>query len=863
MAEFELYIDGRMCDLTDNFSVRLNRQLINPGELSAKDAQYSYSVTLPITSANNEIFGFANIEETRGKFVRMYIAELIAGGVRIFMGNFRLSEISERAYKGNLVIPAPKTVKDVFNGITWKDLTGHWLPFDSLATSVSRYNRAAATEPQKAIFPYVLYGVLPKRAINGIYSDRNVWDDSTIFSIDNMPPSVNVLMLLREAFSKKGFQLNGNVFSDLRLRELYLSHKDDGKQGLPWNYRSNGRIKVEGTWQNAVPTNCVAKDSHCEKAARISRHEPNLNVFEVMSGSNSIISHKEDPGGNLIPTHYENGRPGNAGARIVVPISGYYKIEFAASLAILYRGAGSCVMKDQDTGVTYEEAITSTLKKKQIEIRLTRTPDADLSSEKLDGTFCRDNLPQSPEDDERYYPRVTDGKSVHLIDAAQDKNIITGFSFGVGDPFGENADRSNPMDSRDIPSQTQIASPFLSWDVDAAGSDRPLVIVPSPGYMRVNSEGIGLETDKYKVALVNTPVSYDLVSGDRTARGKVCAIAWLNRGEVLSIISVSYPAIYSINYSLELTPFRSDKDWIPGYYREQGKLPTLDWNDSPTFESDRIDLFKFMPQEDKVDDWITEFCKAFNLRLSQTGNDTFSLDTKPTRKSYDGSYVDLDGVTSVRDRVNTPLGLPSLYKLGFTVDMEEEGYFLTNDDGGGEYSTGATEEKIIEQKSKFSYNWFKDIIWKGDIGSVTLPLPIISKHDVWVNEMPYSEAQGKSYTDLAPRFWLYGGLLNDLGASFTFNGDSVAVAKVTNSNDLITLDYKGGKLSILDRFFTLLITGSSHYTKVEGYLSPAQYEALNGTTYAMFNGDLYYIAELSGYDPSGRNKTEIKLIRKI
>lgn len=381
--------------------------------------------------------------------------------------------------------------------------------------------------------------------------------------------------------------------------------------------------------------------------------------------------------------------------------------------------------------------------------------------------------------------------------------------------------------------------------------------------MRVNSEGIGLETDKYKVVLVNTPVSYDIVSGDRTARGKVCAIAWLNGGEVLSIISVSYPAIYSINYSLELTPFRSDKDWIPGYYREQGKLPTLDWNDSPTFESDRIDLFKFMPQEDKVDDWITEFCKAFNLRLSQTGNDTFSLDTKPTRKSYDGSYVDLDGVTSVRDRVNTPLGLPSLYKLGFTVDMEEEGYFLTNDDGGGEYSTGATEEKIIEQKSKFSYNWFKDIIWKGDTGSVTLPLPIISKHDVWVNEMPYSEAQGKSYTDLAPRFWLYGGLLNDLGASFTFNGDSVAVAKVTNSNDLITLDYKGGKLSILDGFFTLLITGSSHYTKAEGYLSPAQYEALNGTTYAMFNGDLYYIAELSGYDPSGRNKTEIKLIRKI
>ena len=44
---------------------------------------------------------------------------------------------------------------------------------------------------------------------------------------------------------------------------------------------------------------------------------------------------------------------------------------------------------------------------------------------------------------------------------------------------------------------------------------------------------------------------------------------------------------------------------------------------------------------------------------------------------------------------------------------------------------------------------------------------------------------------------------------------------------------------------------------------PDQYEALNGAILAMFNGDLYYVAEISGYDPTGRNKTKIKLIRKI
>ena len=71
------------------------------------------------------------------------------------------------------------------------------------------------------------------------------------------------------------------------------------------------------------------------------------------------------------------------------------------------------------------------------------------------------------------------------------------------------------------------------------------------------------------------------------------------------------------------------------------------------------------------------------------------------------------------------------------------------------------------------------------------------------------------------------------------------------------------QLTILSNYFTLIINGSSHYTEIEGYLMPDQYEALNGAILAMFNGDLYYVAEISGYDPTGRNKTKIKLIRKI
>ena len=114
MTIIELYINNRHCDVGRDFGVRLNRQLINPGELSIKDAQYSYSITLPPTSNNHTVFNHANIEETRDKFNREYKAELIINSVRVFMGLFRLSEITQDKYKGNLYIPTNKSIKDIF-----------------------------------------------------------------------------------------------------------------------------------------------------------------------------------------------------------------------------------------------------------------------------------------------------------------------------------------------------------------------------------------------------------------------------------------------------------------------------------------------------------------------------------------------------------------------------------------------------------------------------------------------------------------------------------------------------------------------------------------------------------------------------
>lgn len=62
-------------------------------------------------------------------------------------------------------------------------------------------------------------------------------------------------------------------------------------------------------------------------------------------------------------------------------------------------------------------------------------------------------------------------------------------------------------------------------------------------------------------------------------------------------------------------------------------------------------------------------------------------------------------------------------------------------------------------------------------------------------------------------------------------------------------------------FFTLL-TNDKEYTTVECYLSPQEYEMLPHA-YVRLNGDLYNVVDADGFDPLGKQKTKLKLIKKF
>lgn len=1046
MNIIELYIDGKLCDTGKNFGVRLNRQLLNPSELNAKDAQYSYSVTLPPTAANNAAFAYSIVEETKDKFNRLYEAELYVNSVRVFKGNFKLSEISEKQYKGNLYIPAAKSIKDIFGDLKLAENPEYRIEFKDFAEYITNYNKAAANGPQMAIFPYVLYGIIPKVPLtlnSNNYSARNIWDTSVRMGIQDLAPSINPLLMLKHIFNSRGYKLGGTAFDDERLTRLYMSYKNESDYVQPWNYGYLAFMKIRGYWSNV---------------------RGNLNKFErngyqtdydgqtyyssdLLDATNTDIDldYMYDPGANILvnATNDNSGQTWTQ-CQIRIPSSGFYKVRLKADLSIDKHPNG-----DSDGwrggygdmqfvgGDSSDDRNANSFRKKRYEIKLLRdrgTGDFGLANGKIDRVYYRNNLNQNGTWDEENLPKhfpspgySDSGKycETMIIDPAQNPNYVVGMSWG-------NRHSSNPlvsnMDRTDFGS-VLAAKTGLSWDVSANPTNPAKVGLPNIGYMKyghlgnydddsenpninidysggewlenkglddngnlvdlpegvtsvvlhrfllpkystfnliippgsgytgkifihrslsfptpaaiyefdengklsfdsqTSSPGTGSktflsmyltyddgqpegvnfdvsesliinriydaegdaidweQTKKFKININNAPENYasrgwykgNYVNNDWYASGEVNAIVWLEAGEILTIASVSDEGRYkrhsskgkygwtkhAIDFELDITPFRTNKDWLKINSAGNGTA-TMNWSDDINFDTDTIDLVKFLPADVKTDDFIDNFCKAFNLILRQTAADAFSLDVKQSKAAVSPLYINLDGLASVKDRTNSPLGLPSMYKIGFTVDQEEEGYVMTGDNGGGSFETGAVEESIVEQKSNFSYNWFKDINYTVGGGNIKLPLPVISKAEVWAETMAYPDAMAKRFTALAARFWYYDGLLNNLGANFQFNNNSVSIAKVSNYiPGLITLSYKDEYNTILDIYFTVLVNSSSHYTELEGYLTPEQYERLDGAIMAMFNGDQYYVAELSGYDPLGKNKTKIKLIRKI
>ena len=796
-----------------------------------------------------------NVEEVGDKFSIYANARLYVGGVLILDGKFRLSEINRDGYKGNLGIPAPISVKDLFgdmmlnNAGSWK--IDNFKGFNSITEfNTDNYDKELFGDISPCIFPLALYGLLPKTETVDGYTGKDIFDNSVVLGLGDFMPSVNCIAILKKIFDSSGYTLSGTAITDERINKLYMSYKNPNDYEFDWGVSS---MNISGGWKHYnIDTGALEN----KFGLNVDRKQYAVNIFDSRNNEPKIES---DTGENI---NIQGTR-----TTIIVPRTGLYRVRLHSTL----------VMLDEEYLSLNRVGVRSgTLNSAPIEVQLVRNLDKTLSEVGFNNKFSRDNIDQGISDTNAIFPQP---HRVNFIDPKMDKNFLCGLSFGRSadenyrNPV--NPDNCNPM----------AIKGGRSWDFDDGNgvTDRAYSAVYSPYYLKRDLS----ESEQFFVDLQNAD-TLTARDGDSLASGDVRQIVWLEKGERLDLLTTtnfdftipSQPYIYGykINYRLEVEPFNHYIDWLKMDSYGNSTAP-MDWNVSGAgeFIENQIDLIKSLPSEMKVNDFIDNFCKAFNLILHNTGGNNFALDIKDKGTVKNTSIIiDLDNKASVERSMNQPLNVPYLYELGFTIDTSEEGYMdsiteyisgepilSTGETGGGTFYTGSNETNKITQTSSFSYCWYKNLYEseeEKEEENIFMRVPVITDSEIWEHDYDYKEMLDKLYFDKSLRFWYKSGV-KDINLGLERSATVALVANEYNGAKEQILDYKYKPNSIMRNFF-LLLTNQKYYTVVECYLTPEEYSNLD-IALMRFNGDLYNLAEIDGYDPLGRRKCTLKLIRKI
>ena len=200
---------------------------------------------------------------------------------------------------------------------------------------------------------------------------------------------------------------------------------------------------------------------------------------------------------------------------------------------------------------------------------------------------------------------------------------------------------------------------------------------------------------------------------------------------------------------------------------------------------------------------------------------------------------------------------------GYTVIALNDDSYVTN-----------TSDKNLQ----FSYTWYDNFTWNevNEQGTqqdveVVLRMPVISKFTYMIDGYDYEESMKHDGYGLTQRFWFKpqpvqysseGANVNTYIWTSSYPKEKVDLYIPANEKDGVNLSYKTTENSLLNRFNITPYLGSN-YVIVDVYLSPEEYKAIKGGCYIRFDSDLYLPVEINGYDCTGANPTELKLIKKV
>lgn len=367
--------------------------------------------------------------------------------------------------------------------------------------------------------------------------------------------------------------------------------------------------------------------------------------------------------------------------------------------------------------------------------------------------------------------------------------------------------------------------------------------------------------------------------------GNVSCCVWLNKNDMLELLllqrnyddSRSDTPKYAVDgrYELEIRAI-DDKSY------EDMKASNYTYDTTVRF-SPYLSLSQYMSDEVKVSDWIESVLTAFNLQLTQLGGEIY-IDTNRGLKKTITNAIDIDNRASEEDAETSMIDYPRTMSVRYKIDKDEWGFERTvpNDKINLKdwYNYGDSGYTIIKMSNdsyntkesnistNFSYTYYDNFI---SGGTKTIRIPVIEKSEYMADGYGYEEAAKHDGYSMTQRFWFRQPLTEDFVYLSSYrkptvqnpNPEKVYLTYPTNSYNTVNLSYKDSEKSLLTEYFNFVPLLSSNYVTVEVYLTPEEYKQIKCGAKVKYCTDIYWASEISGFDPSGANKTTLKLIKQV
>ena len=983
----ELWVNGKMVELEDQDSlgIRLNSVLFNPTKVTTTKSEYSFSFDVPSTPNNDRIFNYANNLSRLNKFHGRYNAKVVADGDEIFNGSMIIEkyDASKKMYSCNLVNVKTNTLEDIFKD---KKLTDYkWMIDYSGATTINAVNRDMSS---KYYFPFLSYGVFQKDYISSdkvgnTYTSKFLIDKYCKFYHSSFFPSINVSEEIRQLFEKEGYTVNGSLFTDPWLSNVYSSVNLNDEQVPMYNVGNPlfGKVDISFHWDNKssvlsdnTTTSKIGNGGIVQDLSypfyRVDGRMTDLSQFHgdtaVEYNFDKILLYGIlDSKNNKSVTVSSNTKSYMYDPNemvVVIPTDGWYKITFECKNISLDKSKTTFKAKQWNATYNSKDAFEKremTITKDSfdtcpLEIQLVKNYDNNVELIKGDTNIVYET--GNPNDktytikgngytgstqNNRYEWRTSfpHQELQGATSPTKTDNIVTtvisnqnsgfgnqslGGGFNGGGSFGNGSfGGGNKRPSTSTTQSSSVSSKYKSLGYVATDDMFPYDQAVSTaficGYSSMGNECVSVMRRGYSWSRLSSVYNkiFATVSGmtllyaesgqtkekateyqtntyknashtitktksSNNGSFSVTCLTYLNRNDILEPMAIQrdYEG-QRYAYSLD---GRLTVQAITNRGEEALRNDKYFSASSPTEFPTQLNLFDFTNNETNASDWISNIQKAFNLEIRTEGN-TVTIDVKKTPNSRIGYAVDIDDRINQDEAESEYISYPRSMSVKYKINKDEWGFEKTvsqdhindadwYDYGDSGYTVIQLSDDTYETSSQdiqtdFSYTYydifkFKNVDINGNEGTSEklILLPVIELSQYMADGYGYDEAMKHDGYSLSQRFWFRqppstdGVYLHDNLHEFV----NFSIPK--NQLDGFNLSYKDSETSILTEYFTCNPMLDSNYVNVDVYMSPSEYKDIKNGSFVHFDSDLYVVSEMEGYDPSGIDKTSLKLIKK-